>query len=245
MCELNTWSTKWLMSFNPDKTEIMVFSNTDIGHNFNFSLNGNTIPITTNHKHVGVTLSSDAKWNIHIENIILNVSRHLGILRKLKYRLSRQNLEKLYLVYIRPIFEYACEIWDNCGMCYSTKLEKLQLDAARNVTGLPIFTKTDKLYSETGWATLSSRRHNRKLQLFYNIKNGHAPNYLRELIPSIVQSTTIYPLRNGSDLIIPFCRLSITTESCIPSTVKLWNRLDQSDRNLDTLTKFKKEGTVR
>jgi hypothetical protein len=27
---------------------------------------------------------------------------------------------------------------------YSTKLEKLQLDAARIVTGLPIFTKTDK-----------------------------------------------------------------------------------------------------
>jgi hypothetical protein len=42
-----------------------------------------------------------------------------------------------------------------CGVCYSTKLEKLQLDAARIVTGLPIFTKTDKLYSETGWTTLS------------------------------------------------------------------------------------------
>ena len=164
---------------------------------FNFSLNGNNIPITTNHKH--------------IENIILNVSRHLGILRKLKYRLSRHNLEKLYLVYIRPIFEYACEIWYICGVCYSTKLEKLQLDAGRVVTRLTIFTKTDKLYSETGWATLSSRRHNRKLQLYYNIKNGHAPTYLRELIPPNVQSTTTYPLRNGSNLIIPFCRLSITT----------------------------------
>ena len=30
------------------------------------------------------------------------------------------------------------------------------------------------------------------------------------------------------------------TETFIPSTVKLWNRLDQFDRNLDTLTKFKK-----
>ena len=30
LCELNTWSTKWLMSFNPDKTEIMLFSNTDV-----------------------------------------------------------------------------------------------------------------------------------------------------------------------------------------------------------------------
>ena len=85
-------------------------------------------------------------------------------------------------------------------MCYSTKLEKLQLDAARIVTGLPIFTKQLN-------CTLSSRRHNRKLQLFYNIKNGHAPNYLRELIHPSVQSTTTYPIRNGSDLIIPFCRL--------------------------------------
>ena len=130
-----------LMSFNPDKTEIILLSNTDVRYNFNFTFNGNTIPITMSHKHLGVTLSSDAKWNNHIENIILSISRHLGILRKLKYRLSRQNLEKLYLVYIRPIFEYAREIWDNCGVCYSAKHEKLQLDAARIVTGLPIFTK--------------------------------------------------------------------------------------------------------
>jgi hypothetical protein len=41
----------------------------------------------------------------------------------------------MYLVYIRPLFEYACEIWDNCGIGYSDKLEKLQLDAARIVTG--------------------------------------------------------------------------------------------------------------
>ena len=116
------------MSFNPDKTEIMLFSNTDVRYNFNFTFNGNNIPIMS-HKHLGVILSSDAKWNNHNENVILSVSRHLGILRKLKCRLSRQNLEKLYLVYICPNFEYACEIWDNCGVCYSTKLAKLQLDA--------------------------------------------------------------------------------------------------------------------
>jgi hypothetical protein len=43
------------------------------------------------------------------------------------------------------------------------KLEKLQLDAARIVTGLPIFTKWEYLYAETGWETLSERRYRRKL----------------------------------------------------------------------------------
>jgi len=80
--ELDEWSKKWLMSFNPDKTEIMLFSNTDIPE-FNFTFNGRTIPITNSHKHLGVTFSSDAKWNMHIENILSSIYKHLNVLRKL------------------------------------------------------------------------------------------------------------------------------------------------------------------
>ena len=41
-----------------------------------------------------------------------------------------------------------------------------------------------------GWEPLEIRRKNRKLQLLYNIKNGSAPNYLCELLPPTIQSTT-------------------------------------------------------
>ena len=58
--------------------------------------------------------------------------------------LSHTNLDKLYLVYIRPLFEYACELWDNCGIGNLQNLEQLQLEAAMIVTGLPIFTKTER-----------------------------------------------------------------------------------------------------
>ena len=239
LLELNAWSSKWLMSFNPEKTEILFFSNTGNIDNIEFSFNGKSIPLSTSHKHLGVILSQNAKWNEHLENMITNITKHLGILRKLKFSLNRSNLEKMYLVYIRPLFEYACEVWDNCGIGYSDKLEKLQLDAARIVTGLPIFTKSEYLYAETGWETLSERRNRRKLQLFFNIKCGMAPEYLRHLVPPTIQSTTIYPLRNGDNLIVPFCRLSITNSSFIPSTVKEWNKLDIAIRKLDSLSKFK------
>jgi hypothetical protein len=142
-------SNKWLMSFNTDKTDIMIFSNRSVPENVDFSFNGNSVPITTSHSHLGVTFSNDAKWNTHLDNIKSSVSKHLNILRTLKYRLSRTNLDKLYLVYIRPLFEYACELWDNCGIGNSQKLEQLQLKDAIIVTGLPIFTKTDILYKET------------------------------------------------------------------------------------------------
>ena len=69
--------------------------------------------------------------------------------------MNRSNLQIMYLVYIRSLFEYPCEDCDICGIGYSDKLKKLQLDATRIVTGLPILTKSEYLYAETGWETLS------------------------------------------------------------------------------------------
>ena len=79
-------------------------------------------------------------------------------------------------MYIRVL--YACELWDNCGIGSSQKLEQLQLEAVRIFTGLLIFTKTEILYIETGWELLSVRRKRRKLELFYNMVIANTPNYL-------------------------------------------------------------------
>ena len=46
--------------------------------------------------------------------------------------------------------------------------------------------------------------------MFYNIQNNNAAMYLCDLIPPSIQSTTVYSLRNGSDIIMPFRRLSNT-----------------------------------
>ena len=50
-----------------------------------------------------------------------------------------------------------------------------------------------------------------------------------------------YPLRNWNDIILPFCRLSSTRNSFIPSTIKMWNSLNNTIRNVDTLSKFNSE----
>ena len=38
--ELGDWSKRWLMSFNPDKTEIMLFRNVEKSTNFYFYFDG-------------------------------------------------------------------------------------------------------------------------------------------------------------------------------------------------------------
>lgn len=167
--------------------------------------------------------------------------KQINVLRKLKYQLSRANLEKLYIVFIRPMLEYASEVWDNCGTLNASKLEQLQLEAARIVTGLPVFASASKVYSELGWEKLNIRREKRKLNMFYNIQKEQKPDFMYKLIPPKIQSTTTYPLRNGNDFIIPFCRLSLTMNSYIPSTIRLWNNLELEMRQSGSASKFKRE----
>ena len=86
--ELGDWSKRWLMSFNPDKTEIMLFKNVENSTDFYFY--GKLIPLTLDNKHLGITFSEEAKWNKHVENLIKSFSKHICVLRKLKYKLNRQ-----------------------------------------------------------------------------------------------------------------------------------------------------------
>ena len=96
-----------------------------------------------NHKHVGVTLSSDGNWTTHIDNITTSALKQVYVLRKLKFTLSKKGLSDIYITFIRPFLEYACELWDGCFERDIEKLEKIQLEEARIVTGLTKFA-TDK-----------------------------------------------------------------------------------------------------
>ena len=76
-------------------------------------------------------------------------------MRKIKYQFSKQNLNTLYCTYIRPLLEYASEVWDGSTQVDANRLEQVQLNAAQVVTRLPVFAVLDSLYYETGRKTLS------------------------------------------------------------------------------------------
>ena len=89
--------------------------------------------------------------------------------------LDRFSLEKIYMSFIRLILEYADVIWDSQNQSLINKLENVQLDAERMVTGGTKLTGLNILYEETKWEKLSDRRQNHKLILFLKIKNNRTP----------------------------------------------------------------------
>jgi hypothetical protein len=202
------------------------------------------VEFVTCHKHLGNTFDSNGTFHTHIVNIIKSASQRLCALRKLKYVLNRHYLARIYLIFIRPMLEYACELWDGCCQQDCDNLEKLQLEAARILTGLPLFASRESIYSETGWELLSDTRRVRRFSLFYSIHNQSAPEHPCDLMPLRVGSISQYDLRNSNNYVIPNCRLKMTKQSFFPSTTRDWNNLNPEIRNSDNINIFKRKKKI-
>ena len=170
--KINDWSMKWLVKFNPKKTESMVISRkSDKPFHPQILMDNNHIQCVTEHKHLGIILSDDGTFGKHIDMITKKAFSRVNLMRKFKFILDRKTLEKIYLTYIRPLLEYGDIIWDNKTLFLNNKLECVQVEAARIVTGATRLVSIDKLYTETGWEKLVTRREHHRLVYFYRMVN--------------------------------------------------------------------------
>ncbi|MCG8032136.1 MAG: reverse transcriptase family protein [Candidatus Thiodiazotropha taylori] len=235
---VSAWAKQWLVNFNPNKTVAMLFSLLKVDVVPSLSFDGIDINFVDQHKHLGITLTENGKWQNHIDNILTSASKVIGIMRKLKYTFSRVALNQVYISYVRPILEYSSVVWDNCTVEQANSLEKLQNEAARIVTGLTRSVSIERLYDECGWDSLSLRRRNQKLKLMYRVTHDMVPSYISDIIPPNVGETTRYPLRNRDNIVTVPQRTTIFSRSCIPSSTSAWNELPLQYRNSETYSAF-------
>ena len=220
--KIQTWASKWLVTFSPPKTEEMVITTKTPRPHPDLKFGTEIIKRVTSHKHLGVILTNNLTWKEHVDSVVSRATKRLGILKSLKYKLDRRTLEIIYKSYIRPIMEYADIVWD-CpvnNLNSLDRLENIQLNAARVVTGATRRCSREALYKDTGWEKLHERRSFHRLTLMFTIVYNTAPQYLRTLLPDLVSNRTNYNLRNRNAINIPFGRLETTRNSFFPTTTK-------------------------
>ena len=113
------------------------------------------------------------------------------------------------------------QLWYGTAVQHMKKirLERIQYEAARIVTGLTRSVSIDKLIKEIGWLSISDRRLFQKAVLMYKIINGLAPEYISNIMPPFVSERTEYSLRNAADISVLSRRTEIYSRSFFPSSV--------------------------
>ena len=194
------------------------------------------IETVSTHKHLGLTLSSDAKWTSHISIIIDKAWQRIGVMRALKFLLNRKSLERMYFSLIRPLLEHAEVVWDNINDPLKHDLESVQNEAERIVTGEIKYCNIQKLLFELKWETLTERRKKHRLIMLYKMLNGISPPYLTSLSQSAQNDDERYNLRHLRSVRANTQFYNLTF---LPRTARDWNLLPESTRNSSTIEQFK------
>ena len=146
----------------------------------------------------------------------------------------------MYKSFILPIFDYGDVIWGNCTQAQANILENLHLEGLRIITGLVKGTNHEKLYTESGFTSLSNRRDKHKLIFYYKIVYGLVPEYLQNLLPPLVSEINPHHRRRLQERIIPHFKTELYRNSFFPSATYLWNSLPENVQIMSSISDFKR-----
>ena len=130
------WAWQWKMQFNADKTEEVIFSTKRLKLPHPPLHLGNEL---TEQKHLGMILDSQLTFQSHIREAVLKARSGIGIRRYLSKYVSRDVLDQIYKLYVRPHLDYGDIIYHkhdpDMKLDFTKRLEQTQYSAALAVTG--------------------------------------------------------------------------------------------------------------
>ena len=95
---------------------------------------------TNTAKFLGVIIDETLSWKNHINYIKDKISKNIGIIKRLKYKLPEKTLNTLYNTLVFPYLNYCNIIWANNKPTRLKSLLVLQKGAMRVITNSPYNT---------------------------------------------------------------------------------------------------------
>ena len=239
LANIANWSNQWLVNFSPTKTKSLIISNKADAHlNPPVFLFNQAIEEVQSHMYLGLRFANNLRWKHHVNDIAQSARKKLNSMVPLKYKLDKKSLEIMYTSFVLPTMEYANIVWGGTYDCDVVKLENIQIDAIRLITGATARSNIVKLYEEVSFQSIQTRIDNASLSMMYKIVNGSAPIYLSNLVIN-EDVNRRYNLRQTKVLKEIQCRLETYSRSFFPRIIKLWNNLPTEVQSINSLHEFK------
>ena len=236
--KLGVWEQRWLMEFHPQKCQVLSITRKQNISHHKYTLHGHELEHVTEAKYLGVTITTDFRWNKHISNTTSKASKSLAFLKRNLQSGSSKIKERAYKAIVRPLVEYAPSIWDPSTTGNKQKIEMIQRRAARYVLNKYNNTSSvTNMLRQLKWTTLENRRKIMRLCLFYKIRNGHVETHSQN--EYLQPSNRINRNSNTQAYIIPDSPKDYIKHSFYPRTIRDWNTLPEEVVSAKTTESFK------
>ena len=190
------------------------------------TLEGTTLENVESIKYLGVTITSDLRWNTHVSNVCTKANRTLGFLSRNLYSCPQEVKEAAYKGLVHPVLDYGSSVWDPPGVVLQEELESVQKRAARFVTGNYNYETGSMtgILGQLKWESLKKRRKDNKLILLYKGLKGKASVPTDDLIPKTRRCRHQHSMAFQT----PIANTDVYKGSFFPQTIRDWNALPDS-----------------
>ena len=172
---VGSWEKTWLMQFNADKCFTMRAGRSKTIIKKSYKLRDHPLQSTDSVKYLGLTLTSDLKFNIHINNVTAEANNILGLLRRNIKISSQSDKTQAYQSLVRPHLEYAAKVLSPDTSDNIKKVEMVQGRAARYLCNCWYNTSSvSEMVGHLGWESLAIRRNYIRLHMMYRITHTSA-----------------------------------------------------------------------
>ncbi|RUM41879.1 MAG: hypothetical protein DSY80_08180 [Desulfocapsa sp.] len=151
--ELQTWSTKWLLKFHPDKCKTMTITRRkdpearpyvmmkkvdggDVEH---------ILSKVDNEKDLGIRVDAKLSFEQHISDKINKANQMMGLVRRSFIYLDKDNFRWLYKAIVRPHLEYINAVWSPTRKKDINSIENVQRRATKMIPGLRDMSYSERL----------------------------------------------------------------------------------------------------
>ena len=204
--------------------------------------NGSEVVVEAEHKHLGMILDSKLSFQSHIREAIIKTRKGVGIIRFLSKYVSRDLLDQIYKLYVRPHLDYGDIIYHRYDpefkLEFTKRLESAQYSASHAVSGAWRGTNADKLCEELGWEILYYRRWYRRLCYFFKLRNDQRPLYLYSEKPQ--ERTFHHDLHRANVYEANTKSTDRFSHTYFQNCMREWNQLDKFIKSSPTVPVFKR-----
>ena len=180
-------------------------------------INGIAVERVFSAQVLGLIVQDNMNWNEHVINVVKKAGKRLYMLRVLKRANADTNtLITVYTTIIRPVLEYACQVWHfNIQEYLSEDIEQIQRRAFRILFPLMSYREARDF---TGIPLLKERRESLCEQFFKKNENN---DKLSELLHH--KATTDYDMRPRCKYSNYLCRTERFRKSFFPQIISKEN----------------------
>ena len=162
---ISNWSAENHLPFSIEKCACLHYGCRN--PNLSYSFNGSSVKCTDTCTDLGIIRTSDFRYKSHIDPICLKASRLCAMIFRLFSTRNKAFMCKLFIIYIRPLLEYASTVWNPHEIGLSRQLKTIQHRFTRYLFGRHAPSYEDRLQLLA--IPSLTRRRNADLTLAYKL----------------------------------------------------------------------------